>query len=120
MIATRRREVFHWGPYAWDVSAAKNIVADRVPIGRVKPAEWGGFGALVAIDREHAKTVDLTVPLIAVPVPGTHGSPLILDGWHRLLRSYLDGVDELLTHVLTAAEEAQIRIHGPGNWPYGR
>lgn len=110
---TEPREVFSMLAYRWDVTAAKALVQRREPNGRADPTEWAGIGSLIRIDREHAKTVDLDEPLIAVPIPGG-GGPLVIDGWHRLWRAHSEQAASLPVHVLTSEEEFQIRIYGGG------
>jgi hypothetical protein len=103
--------------WRWNVTTAKTFAAGRAPNGQLDPAGWSGLLSLIVIDEEHAASVDLTEPLIAVPVPDG-GGPLIIDGWHRIHKALTTGTHRLPVILLTAEEETACRIHG-GEKGYG-
>ncbi|WP_433435365.1 hypothetical protein [Nonomuraea sp. CA-141351] len=103
-------EMFQLMAWRWNVSHAKKLTADRTPGGRVEVAAWAGLLQLIHIDDEHAQQVDLSEPLIVVPVP--NGGLLVIDGWHRIRKALTSGVKHLLAHVLSVEEELACRVHG--------
>lgn len=114
---TTDSEIFRLLAWTWDVSTAKKYAAGRTPNAHLDPRNWTGLLALIAIDRDHAETVDLAEPLIAVPAsPG--GGPLVIDGWHRIHKALATGVEYLPVIMLSAEEEYACRIHG-GEKGYG-
>ncbi|MBG0824898.1 hypothetical protein HS048_29810 [Planomonospora sp. ID91781] len=104
-------EMFHLLAWRWNVTTAKAYAAGRTPNTHLNPASWSGLLALIVIDTEHARTVDLAEPLIAVPVPDG-GGPLVIDGWHRIHKALATGVERLPVIFLTAEEELACRVHG--------
>lgn len=104
------RDTFTFATYTWDVSAALELAA---------PLEVRPFVVRTAlqllpfvhVDETHARTVPLTEPIILVPFRPV-GSPLPIDGWHRLWRAHAEGVTELPCQVLTEAQEARVRLYG--------
>lgn len=107
---TSRVEFFQMLAWRWNITAAKKLTQGRAPDGKIDPKEWAGMLRLVAISREHAAQVDLSVPLIVATVP--NGGMLIIDGWHRLHKALKIGALELPAVVLTVEEELACRIHG--------
>jgi hypothetical protein len=57
------------------------------------------------IDLEHARAVDLSYPVLLLESSGA-----IIDGWHRIYRASQLGIAELPAVVITADEEALIRL----------
>jgi hypothetical protein len=57
------------------------------------------------IDPEHARAVDLSYPVLLLESSGA-----IIDGWHRIYRASQLGIAELPAVVITADEEALIRL----------
>ncbi|MDF5758792.1 hypothetical protein [Spongiactinospora sp. TRM90649] len=110
-------EVFQLLAWRWNVTAAKGYAAGRAPNGALAAASWAGLLSLIAIDRDHAATVDVSEPVIAVPVPDD-GGPLVIDGWHRIHQALATGTERLPVILLTAEEERACRIHG-GEKGYG-
>ncbi|WP_155338288.1 hypothetical protein [Acrocarpospora corrugata] len=96
--------------WRWNVSQAKQITAGRTPNGVITTAEWRGMLRMVVIDEIHAESVDLSEPLIAVPVPS--GGPLIIDGWHRLHKALSSETETLRAHLLSVDEELTCRMFG--------
>ncbi|MFI9597937.1 hypothetical protein [Nonomuraea sp. NPDC052265] len=105
-----RVESFQMMAWRWDITTAKKLTRNRAAEVRIEPNEWAGMLRLVAINREHAAQVDLSVPLIMATVP--NGGMLIIDGWHRLYKALTTEVSELYAVVLTAEEELACRMHG--------
>ncbi|MFG1965718.1 hypothetical protein [Nonomuraea sp. NPDC049028] len=110
----RTREVFHLGPYAWNVTAAMRIVEGREPdciqVEKAAALLW-----LVYIDKAHAATVDLTQPLILAPFADAGNIPI--DGWHRLWKARREGIETLPALALTPDEEFRVRMHGDDKGP---
>ncbi len=111
-------EAFQLLAWKWNVTAAKRYAAGRAAGGHIAPANWSGLLSVIAVDEVHARSVDLTEPLIAVPAPSGDGL-LIIDGRHRVHRALANGVERLPVVLLTAEEELRCRIHG-GEKGYGR
>lgn len=113
-LPRRPAETFRFLSFIWDVDAAKALVADREPNGTVPVANMLQLVGVIRIDELHLATgdVDLSQPLIAVPLPS--GGHLVIDGWHRATKAERAGIERLPAHVLSAAEERQIRLRGSG------
>lgn len=64
------------------------------------------------IDPDHAATVDLSYPVVLLEShEEMDGSPgRVIDGWHRIYRAAQLDIAELPAIVITAEEEALIRI----------
>ena len=99
--------------YVWNVTQALQIIADS-PHERMlfAPQEQGVTLEHIHerypdIDEERAKLSDLSLPLLFIPFQGNH---LCIDGWHRLTRAVLEGVQELPCHVLTQAEADSVLV----------
>ncbi|MEQ4725195.1 hypothetical protein [Nonomuraea sp. B19D2] len=103
-------ETFQMLAWKWNITAAKQLTADREPTGQLDPQAWAGMLYLIRIDHAHAATVDLDEPLIAVPIP--EAGWLIIDGWHRIHKALTQDVDKLPVIVLTPEEELACRIFG--------
>ncbi|MFG3438394.1 hypothetical protein ACGF0J_14215 [Nonomuraea sp. NPDC047897] len=112
--APRTHEVFHFGPYAWNITAAERIVEGREPdyirVGKVAALLW-----LVHVNEDYAATVDLAKPLILAPFADVGNIPI--DGWHRIWKARREGVETLPAHALTADEEHIVRTHGGDKGP---
>jgi hypothetical protein len=104
-------ETFRLLAWTWDVSAAKRYAANRAPNGQLLPRNWTALLALIMIDVEHAQTVNLAEPLIAVPASPC-GEPLVIDGWHRIYQALVTEVEPLPMITLSAEEEYACRICG--------
>jgi hypothetical protein len=64
------------------------------------------------IDPEHARTVDLSYPVLLLQTSGTNAGTRgrIIDGWHRIYKASQLGIAELPAVVITAEEEPIIRL----------
>ncbi|MEZ0076252.1 hypothetical protein [Planotetraspora sp. GP83] len=108
-------EVFHFLAWSWNITAAKGYAHGRKPGGRLSPRAWGRYLAAIWIDEVRVSEVDLTVPLIAVPIPDA--GLFIIDGWHRIARALREEVAELPVIVLAEQEEYACRIYGGEKTP---
>ncbi|MER6171295.1 hypothetical protein [Streptosporangium sp. NPDC001681] len=106
---TPPREEFYFLAYAWDITAAKERAANE-PTGNLIVPEWRGVASMVDVDQGHAATVNLSEPLIVVPIDDAGHFPV--DGWHRIYRALREGVPALKAVILTTDEERQIHIYG--------
>lgn len=59
------------------------------------------------IDLDYARTTDLARPLLLIPFG--ESEILLIDGWHRLARAVLEGVEELPMYLLTEEEAKAIQ-----------
>ncbi|WP_433413247.1 hypothetical protein ACQP1V_29170 [Microtetraspora malaysiensis] len=100
-------ESFHFLAWSWNVTMAKSYATGRKPTGRLAPDAWRGYLGAIRIEDARIGAVDLSVPLIAVPIPDA--GPFIIDGWHRIACALRDGVSELQVVLLTAEEEYACR-----------
>lgn len=96
---------------AWDVTRGGQIVADgRDPLRFSLP----GHGVTVekvrelyrGLDEAYAMTTDLTRPLLMIPF---FGECLLVDGWHRLFKAAVLGVEDVLIYLLTQEEADTIQ-----------
>lgn len=106
----------------YNVTKAFELTAGREPSAVVNVAERAKMIHLRAagpppddkaeIDPEHAQTVDIAYPVLmlesATEVDGSPGR--VIDGWHRIYRAAQLGIEELPAIVISAEEEALIRI----------
>jgi hypothetical protein len=114
--AAQRRIV---GPWAFDVAAAAEIIRRRPRwTTRLPVPAWAracgldqdpdsGSGPGQGLDRAYAMTTDLAEPLIIAAVPLSSLSAaynVLLDGWHRLYRAYVEGIASLPGWALTDDE----------------
>jgi len=111
------------GSHAWNVTAAKRLVADGRPTNgdfdvlataqRSSEADWAAV--LSPEQRQWAVAhADLSQPILVVYAPfavqpGEHPY-IVIDGWHRIWRATVDHVALLEAHVLLEDEERQVRL----------
>ncbi|TDD87360.1 hypothetical protein E1293_08110 [Actinomadura darangshiensis] len=105
-------QVFVLLGWAWDVALAARAAA-RYPVTRANVSEIGALGALIRIDDDYAETVDLSRPLLAVPLPEVR-TPIVIDGWHRIHKARQTGVTELPVIFLDGDDERACRLMGGG------
>tara|TARA_Y100001963_G_scaffold160129_1_gene268068 strand:- start:2519 stop:3043 length:525 start_codon:yes stop_codon:yes gene_type:complete len=135
-----RQEMFRFGMWSWDIQYLQDRYeqfrtdADVPELGalvNIPVKEWhemflgktddDALGALfIHIDIEHAKTVDMTQPLMMVTITGeadqygfeTDQKPmsLLIDGWHRLHRGYMEGLETMPAIHLNKDVEADARM----------
>lgn len=112
------RDMFSFLSYTWDVTAALELAAG-LPLQRFTVQSAFQLLPFIRVDREYARTVDLTVPLLAVHLKEVD-SAFVIDGWHRVTRAGLEGVETLPCKLLTADQERQVRVHGGDKGPPDR
>ncbi len=103
-------EMFTFGHYRWNVSEAWKLVADGRPASPVPTSQLATMLSLLGVDEEHAKTVDLSRPLIIAMHPLEPQSGIVIDGWHRIHRALSEDVKELPAYSLTRAESERVRV----------
>ncbi|UBU16614.1 hypothetical protein [Nonomuraea gerenzanensis] len=113
-LARRPREVFRFGFYAWNITAALRIVEGREP-DRVNVKEAATLLWLIYVNESHAATVDLAQPVLLAPFAGAGHIPI--DGWHRIWKARREGVETLPALALTPEEEFRVRMHGGDKGP---
>lgn len=105
-------QVFVLLGWAWDVARAARAAVRR-PVTRANVSQIGALGPLIRIDPDYARTVDLSRPLLAVPLPDV-GTPIVIDGWHRIHKAQQTGITELPLIILSADDERACRLMGGG------
>ncbi|MEU5993850.1 hypothetical protein ABZ806_33175 [Spirillospora sp. NPDC047418] len=105
-------QVFVLLGWAWDVARAARA-ATRYPVSHANVSDIGALGALIRIDHEYAERVDLSRPLLAVPLPEVR-TPIVIDGWHRIHKARQTGVTDLPVIFLDADDERACRLMGGG------
>ncbi|RFS85973.1 hypothetical protein D0T12_04860 [Actinomadura spongiicola] len=103
-------QVFVLLGWAWDVAAAARA-STRYTVTHANVSEIGALGALIRVDADYAETVDLSRPLLAVPLPEVR-TPIVIDGWHRIHKARETGVAELPVIFLDAHDERACRLMG--------
>jgi hypothetical protein len=111
--------------YHWDVTAAQKLANQAI-----RAQSWGRFSVedtsqLYAMLLDGAAEVDpayalspeinLTLPLIAVPLPfpklpDGRRQHVLIDGWHRVYRAQHEQIPELVLFLLNEAEEQAVRL----------
>src|SRR5262245_2365149 len=105
-------EMFVLLGWAWDIDTATRLaVRHTVQCADIRPLAWPR--AVIQINTDHAATVDLSRPLLTVPLPGTD-TPLVIDGWHRIHHALTTGIHQLPVVGLDAGDERACRIRGGG------
>jgi hypothetical protein len=117
-LRDERFEFQHEGhTYVWNISKAWRFIQEspREP-DYFRPAEQGVTiehlqERYPSLDWEYAKTTDLSRPLLFVPY---RGQAQLADGWHRVARAVLEGIEELPAYLLTDEEaNACLLLHLP-------
>lgn len=105
--------------FVWNVTRAWQFVSDAPrPPDYFRPSEQGVTAAHLSerypsLDWEYARGTDLSKPLLFVPY---QGRAQLIDGWHRLAKAVLEGIEELPAYLLTEAEsEACLIVHRPNH-----
>lgn len=83
--------------YHWSVTQARQLAEARGTLWTVSLGEIGITCEFIhaqyqGLDEAHAMTTDLSHPLLFVPFGESHQ---LIDGWHRLFKAALLGVDVL-------------------------
>jgi hypothetical protein len=97
------------------VDAAARL-AKRHPVHQADIRPLTGVIGLIRVDPAHAATVDLTRPLLVVPLPHAPapGNRLVIDGWHRIHRALSERLHRLPAVLLDEGDERACRLHGGG------
>jgi hypothetical protein len=117
-----RRQYFHYLGWHVDIDHANRLIAsnprETVGIDTARTAAAFGLDAaakehaggvaagLIAIDKAHAMSVDLSKPLILATIHGAagHRSLLLIDGWHRVYKGAATHSHVLRAYALTFEE----------------
>lgn len=87
----------------WDIDALLSDLANapsvRVPTPKLIPEKW------LTIDREYAKTTDVSKPILLFELP--EGKAYIADGNHRLYRAATERIPEM--QVMFVPEQTHLR-----------
>ncbi len=98
--------------YYWSVAAGLKIAREKGVLHSVCLSESGITLDMLSrlapeIDRDYALMTDLTQPLLFIPFKG---KDQLIDGWHRLYKALLLGVERLPAYFLTESEAARILV----------
>ncbi len=113
--------------YHWNASEGRRRAERRGDILDFCPGDFGIDIAHIReryqkLDEAYAMFTDLTIPLLFVPFagPGSRGSDRptaqLIDGWHRLFKAVVTGVEVVPAYLLTQEEADRILI---GKTPLG-
>jgi hypothetical protein len=115
-----RFETFHFFMLRWDVVRARYVIQQthkQIGTLRVKGAacvygldkpQTDESGVRVDEARAMSDAIDTTIPVILALTES--GSPLLIDGLHRLYRAFREGKDIIPCYALTSQEEKECRI----------
>jgi len=112
-----RSEIFsyedHRGwQYHWDVTLGRQLAEARNDVRRFSLKEHGInipfiHSQYTNLNEAYALTTDLGRPILLIPI----GDKVCLaDGWHRLFRAAVEGVDILPAYFLTEEEASTVLI----------
>jgi len=136
-VETPRLQRFQFGPWLFNVNAARAIIAESPRETQALPvAAWAQFYGLgdaetegvslfaaTHLDRDYAMTTNLAEPVLVATIRSSEHRtrPLLIDGTHRLYRAHIERVAELPAYVLSVEESLAIRedgfIGGSVYWP---
>lgn len=91
----------------WNVTLALQMVKYRQPNGDA-PVKEQLHAMSDDINHDYAMSRDLSIPLIAVTVPGGH---IVIDGWHRIYKANKLGIEALLCHLFDEEESKCLLIY---------
>ena len=96
---------------AFDITRGNALVADGRKTEIFSLADHGVTMAFIyqnyeEINLEYAITTDLSRPLLFLPL---HNARLLADGWHRLARAVMEGIEELPMYMLSQEEADSIQ-----------
>lgn len=111
-------EVFHFMRASWNVTAAREIVADRAT-ARADIKGWFGWLSMVHIPEQDVEDAIQHEPLIFVRLSDydkdEEPEPFLIGGWANVARARREGVTVLPVHVLTDAESRQVIVRWEGS-----
>ncbi len=110
--------------YHWNASEGRRMAERRGDILDFCPGDFGIDIAHIReryqkLDEAYAMFTDLTVPLLFVPFRGPGSdrpTAQLIDGWHRLFKAVVTGVEVLPAYLLMQEETDRILI---GKTPLG-
>lgn len=102
-------EVFHLLGWAWDVRAARALVAGR-PTILVPVLDFADVAPYFPVEPSVVAAADLTRPLLVVPA--RNDRRLVIAGWDGIHHALRADITELPAWLLTPAEEQRIRLRG--------
>jgi hypothetical protein len=96
--------------YTWNVTHGRRIAEARGELTFFSPKQWDITPAAVLemycdLDADYAMTTDLSKPLLFLVF---HGKPQLADGWHRLYKAAVLGVETVPAYLLTEEEGESI------------
>lgn len=99
-------EGFSFGTWSWNVTAARRILAGRAP----QPVPIAPFAMLITlgaieVDQRYARTTKLDEPITAAQ---TNYGVFVIDGWHRIAKAAIEGIEQLPARILSQAEAASL------------
>ena len=106
-----RGQTFHFLGFVWDIDPAREMVRRRATNTNLYVPHWVALLNMVETDKTWAAQVDLSEPILVVPLPDGIGD-LVIDGWHRLLKAYIEKKEYLRAHLLSYQEAREICIEG--------
>ena len=98
--------------YHWSITEARERAEARGELFTVSLSEMGATPDFIrrqydGLDEAYALTTDLSQPLLFVPFCG---KSQLIDGWHRLFKAAILGVDEMLAYFLTEEEADAVLV----------
>lgn len=107
-IISSNEEIFALGDMRFDIEKAMKLYGNKKPSVEKPTKEW--ILPLIKIDPEHAKTVDITKPVIfgTVEMGGQVGQ-LLIDGYHRVTKA-LNENEKIPVIILNQEETENIML----------
>lgn len=113
---SERWQQFTFMGWVWDVALARTITKDREPDGTLPVEPWYNMTGIMRINEEYAASdaVNTDEPVLAIILehPTEGDMPLVIDGWHRIVRAHNDGRERIPFILLTKAQEKAVRLNG--------
>jgi hypothetical protein len=96
----------------WNVTEGMRLAEARGDLQAVSLRELGVTVEMLrrqyyGLNEAYAMTTNIAKPLLFVPY---RGKVQLVDGWHRILRAALTGIDILPAYILTPEETEQILV----------
>src|SRR4051812_26398776 len=61
----------------------------------------------IQIDKRSAMSTDINKPILIIEFYGSH---LVIDGWHRLYKCWIMGIEQISCYLLTPDDETAITL----------